>query len=111
MQRCLRLPPPHTAAAEATIAGAVKRYIHQNNFTYFDMFVSDSKKYDPGVLTDIMHLGDYGWMKINEFLYASSSTRINPLNPFNAKKNENINPVAIKLNCASIFSVLDKNSR
>jgi D-alanine transfer protein len=47
---------------------SVKRYITQNNFTYFDMFVSDPKKYDAGVLNDIMHLGDYGWMKINEFI-------------------------------------------
>ena len=47
---------------------SVKRYIKKNDFTYLDMFVSDPKKYDPGVLNDIMHLGDYGWLKINEFI-------------------------------------------
>jgi D-alanine transfer protein len=47
---------------------SVKKYINKNDFTYLDMFVSDPKKYDPGVLNDIMHLGDYGWMKINEFI-------------------------------------------
>jgi D-alanine transfer protein len=47
---------------------SVKKYITKNDFTYLDMFVTDPKKYDPGVLNDIMHLGDYGWMKINEFL-------------------------------------------
>lgn len=47
---------------------SVKKYIRQNDFTYLDMFVSDQKKYDPGVLNDIMHLGDYGWAKVNEYL-------------------------------------------
>ncbi len=47
---------------------SVKKFIKQNNFTCLDMFVSDQKKYDPGILNDIMHLGDYGWVKINEYL-------------------------------------------
>jgi poly-D-alanine transfer protein DltD len=32
------------------------------------MYVSDTASYDKGTLMDVMHLGDYGWMQINEFL-------------------------------------------
>jgi len=32
------------------------------------MYAPTKEAYDPGVLKDVMHLGDYGWMKINYFL-------------------------------------------
>src|SRR5688572_2191867 len=35
---------------------------------YLNMYVYDEQSYEPATLKDIMHLGDYGWMKINFFL-------------------------------------------
>ena len=32
------------------------------------MFVTKKQDYEPGTLNDIMHIGDYGWMRVNEFL-------------------------------------------
>ena len=42
--------------------------VQQNGFPCFNMFVTKKQDYEPGTLMDIMHLGDYGWMKVNEFL-------------------------------------------
>jgi poly-D-alanine transfer protein DltD len=32
------------------------------------MFVSDTGQYRKGLLEDIMHLGDAGWIEINKFI-------------------------------------------
>lgn len=40
--------------------------IKTGGFRYFDMW---SQPYVPGVMTDAMHIGEYGWMLINEFIY------------------------------------------
>lgn len=51
--------------------GLVKKItskLAENNIPYLNLFVSEKKQYEPGVLRDIMHLGDYGWMKINSFI-------------------------------------------
>ena len=42
--------------------------LKENNIPYLNLHVSEKNKYEPGVLRDIMHLGDYGWMKINSFI-------------------------------------------
>lgn len=39
-----------------------------NGFPLLDMFVTSKDEYEPGLLKDIMHPGDLGWMKINQFL-------------------------------------------
>lgn len=33
-----------------------------------DFYVTSKNEYEPGILKDIMHTGDYGWLKINSFL-------------------------------------------
>ena len=43
--------------------------LEENQIPYLNLFVSDKESYEPGLLNDVMHLGDYGWMKINRFLY------------------------------------------
>jgi D-alanine transfer protein len=35
---------------------------------YLDLFVTEPKDYQIGTLTDIMHLGDYGWYQIDSFI-------------------------------------------
>lgn len=47
----------------------IERVLKENNFSYLNLFVDNVSKYEPGILNDIMHPGDYGWMKINQFLY------------------------------------------
>lgn len=42
--------------------------LNYHDFQYLNMYVSDTSSYDKGTLMDVMHLGDYGWMQINEFL-------------------------------------------
>jgi D-alanine transfer protein len=48
---------------------AVKKKLNDNQIPYLDLFVTEKQDYEPGVLKDVMHLGDYGWMKVNHFLY------------------------------------------
>lgn len=36
---------------------------------YLNLFVTTKEEYEPGILTDVMHFSDYGWMKVNQFLY------------------------------------------
>lgn len=43
--------------------------LKKNNFPVYDMFSLSKKEFEPGVLNDIMHTGDYGWTKINQFMY------------------------------------------
>ena len=47
----------------------IKKTIESNNFPYLNLFVTEGKQFEPGILHDIMHTNDYGWMKINKFLY------------------------------------------
>ena len=50
--------------------------IQQNGFPCLNMFVTKKQDFEPGTLMDIMHLGDYGWMKVNEFLVKKYSNDI-----------------------------------
>jgi D-alanine transfer protein len=42
--------------------------LDEHKIPYLNMHVKAKSKYEPGILNDVMHLGDYGWMKINSFL-------------------------------------------
>jgi D-alanine transfer protein len=50
------------------LISALKQKLDKAKFPYLNMYVSDKSKYVPGTLNDVMHLGDLGWMKINQFL-------------------------------------------
>jgi len=50
------------------IIDSITSVIEQNNFPCLNMFVTKKQDYEPGTLKDVMHLGDYGWMRVNEFL-------------------------------------------
>ena len=43
--------------------------LDKNQIPYLNLFTTSKKNYEPGTLKDVMHLGDYGWMKVNRFLY------------------------------------------
>ena len=46
----------------------MKRIMDENGFPYLDMYVTNKADYEPATLMDVMHLGDYGWIRINDFL-------------------------------------------
>ena len=46
----------------------IQNEIEKHNFPYLDMTITDSNKYELGTLQDIMHLGDLGWIRINDFI-------------------------------------------
>lgn len=53
------------------IVAEILKETKKNNFPCLNLFDKDPKKFEPGTLLDIMHLNDYGWMKVNEFLYTT----------------------------------------
>jgi D-alanine transfer protein len=50
------------------IIHSVETLIKKNKYPCLNMFVTSKTDFEPGTLNDIMHLGDYGWININEFL-------------------------------------------
>lgn len=42
--------------------------LDSKKFPYLNLYAANKETYEPGVLRDVMHLSDYGWMKINFFL-------------------------------------------
>jgi poly-D-alanine transfer protein DltD len=43
--------------------------MEQNNFKVLNLWQPDKSKYVKGLLNDVMHFGDYGWLKVNQFVY------------------------------------------
>lgn len=50
------------------LSDSISALLNSNQFPFLNMHVSDTANYEVGTLKDIMHLGDYGWLKIDEFL-------------------------------------------
>ncbi len=46
----------------------VRRLIHKNKFPCLDLFSTKKEDFEPGTLNDVMHLGDFGWTKVSDFL-------------------------------------------
>lgn len=40
--------------------------LNKNELDYYNMYIKNTEEYDKGLLKDVMHLGDYGWLKINK---------------------------------------------
>jgi len=50
------------------ILSEVEKTIKEYNYPYINLFVYDTAKYKIGTLTDVMHFGEYGWLKADKFL-------------------------------------------
>jgi len=50
------------------IVDSVVSYASKKDIAVFNLFEQDTNKYQKGILTDVMHLGSAGWLKIDEFL-------------------------------------------
>lgn len=46
----------------------IKSELAKAKFPVLDLYVTSKKEYTPGILKDVMHPSDLGWMEINEFL-------------------------------------------
>jgi D-alanine transfer protein len=46
----------------------IKSELAKAKFPVLDLYVTSKKEYTPGILRDVMHPSDFGWMEINEFL-------------------------------------------
>ena len=47
---------------------SIKLNLEKHDLPYYNLYVSDTLSYDPGILNDVMHFGDYGWMKVNKYI-------------------------------------------
>jgi D-alanine transfer protein len=57
------------ADADATI-DEVRGLVKGHGFALLDLWRSDTARFEPGVLTDVMHLGALGWYKVDSALVA-----------------------------------------
>lgn len=48
---------------------SIESLAEKNNFALYNLFTAKKNAYEPGVLRDVMHLSDYGWIKVNKFIY------------------------------------------
>lgn len=46
----------------------IEKCIQSNGFKYLNLFESDTAKYNKALLFDVMHLSDFGWYKIDQFI-------------------------------------------
>lgn len=46
----------------------VMRIIKASEFTTLNMYTTDPSQYDTKLLRDAMHMSDYGWLRVNEFI-------------------------------------------
>lgn len=47
---------------------SITTLLNHNSLPYYNLYVSDTSNYDPGILKDVMHFGDYGWIKVNKYI-------------------------------------------
>ncbi|MNJ86139.1 hypothetical protein D3C87_36260 [compost metagenome] len=50
------------------VRSQIKSELKKAGFPLLDMYVTNTKEYTPGILKDIMHPSNRGWMEINAFL-------------------------------------------
>ncbi|WP_419677538.1 D-alanyl-lipoteichoic acid biosynthesis protein DltD [Aliarcobacter lanthieri] len=44
----------------------IKSKVLEHNFEYMDMWTYEKENYEIGTLIDIVHLGEFGWVKVNQ---------------------------------------------
>jgi poly-D-alanine transfer protein DltD len=50
------------------IMTSIMKELDKYGFNYLDLFSSNLKSYEKGVLEDIMHPGDYGWYQLDKYI-------------------------------------------
>lgn len=57
----------HLERLQPLISG-IKAELDKNGLDWYNLFVTGTGAYEPGILKDIMHLGEYGWLKVDSAL-------------------------------------------
>ncbi|MDF2437281.1 MAG: hypothetical protein K0Q95_1657 [Bacteroidota bacterium] len=52
----------------APIISNIEAEIQNADFPYYNYWVTDTSKFEKGILKDVMHLSTYGWYKANKFI-------------------------------------------
>ncbi|MFK8037869.1 MAG: D-alanyl-lipoteichoic acid biosynthesis protein DltD [Crocinitomicaceae bacterium] len=52
-----------------SLIDSISQVLADSNYPLLNMYAATKAEYDPGILKDIMHLSDFGWMRVNEFIY------------------------------------------
>jgi D-alanine transfer protein len=50
------------------VVSEIEAEIRKQDFKYLNLFTSDSTKYDKAILSDVMHMSEYGWLLVNKFI-------------------------------------------
>ena len=50
------------------VMNELKADVKKAGYPCLNLWNTDTKTYDKGILRDIMHLGDYGWYQVNKFI-------------------------------------------
>lgn len=45
---------------------SIKSKLEEYEYEYFDMWSYEKNKYEIGTLIDMVHMGELGWLKINQ---------------------------------------------
>lgn len=59
------------------IVDTITNAITQHNYPLLNLWETDTSKFDKGILSDVMHLSEYGWYKVDKFIadtYGLNST-------------------------------------
>lgn len=57
------------------VMSLIEKEIQQAEIPLFNLFTSETKKYEKEILSDVMHLSDYGWYKTNQFIIENFSKK------------------------------------
>ncbi len=47
---------------------SVTAVLEKNDIPYYNLYAGSVEEYEPGILKDVMHFGDYGWMHVNQYI-------------------------------------------
>ncbi len=50
------------------LVNTLETEITRNNFPILNLWNADTNKFEKGILKDVMHLGKYGWYKVDKFI-------------------------------------------
>lgn len=50
------------------IINKISKVMEKNKIPFLNLYSNNEKSYEPGTLRDVMHFGDYGWLKVSQFL-------------------------------------------
>ncbi|MFD1551413.1 hypothetical protein DNU06_13575 [Putridiphycobacter roseus] len=59
----------NNVAVNEPLIDTITQLMNQNSLPFLNLYATTKEAYEPGLLKDVMHLSDFGWMKVNHFIY------------------------------------------